>query len=146
VTQQREHVLAAVRNLGHATPEEISAAVDGVDVTTVYRTLQVLEDIGLVAHTHLGHGAPSYQPADNGHIHVVCHGCGVVVTAPDGLSDHIAAELLAAREFTVDVAHLTIFGQCADCVRAGITATTHVHSHHEHDREHLAEQIEAAER
>lgn len=139
VTQQREHVLSAVRHLGHATPEEISSAVDGVDVTTVYRTLQLLEEIGLVAHTHLGHGAPSYQPADDVHIHVVCHGCGSVVSAPAGLVDVIAQRLHDERAFAVDLAHLTIFGQCADCARASVPVSSHLHSHHGHP---ATEQIE----
>ena len=136
VTSQREQVLSAVRRLGHGTPEEISAEVDDVDVTTVYRTLQLLEEIGLVAHTHLGHGASSYQPADDIHIHVVCHGCGSVVAAPYGLVDALAARLLAERDFTVDLAHLTIFGQCADCTAAGTPISAHIHSQHEHSSHH----------
>src|SRR5436309_2716679 len=71
-TAQREQVLAAVRDLGHATPEQLAEAVPGVDLTTVYRTLELLEDLGLVKHTHLGHGAPAYRPAGDDHIHVVC--------------------------------------------------------------------------
>ena len=118
VTHQREQVLTRVRELGHATPDEISASLDGVDVTTVYRTLQLLEDIGLVAHTHLGHGAPSYRPAEDQHIHVVCHDCGSVIDAPVGLVDDLAHRLHDERGFTIDLAHFTIFGQCADCAAA----------------------------
>lgn len=116
VTNQREIVLAAVRHLGHATPEEISAAVDGVDVTTVYRTLQLLEDLGLVSHTHLGHGAPSYRGAGDRHIHVVCHACGKVVDAPPGLADPLVDRLRADTGFELDLAHFTAFGHCADCL------------------------------
>jgi Fur family transcriptional regulator, ferric uptake regulator len=132
VTSQREQVLATVRRLGHATPEEISAAVEGVDVTTVYRTLQLLEEIGLVAHTHLGHGAPSYQAAENLHLHVVCHSCGGVVTAPPGLGEEVSRRLRVESDFTVDLAHLTIFGQCADCVRTGAVPSAHLRSDHVH--------------
>ena len=67
VTAQREQVLAAVRRLGHATPEEIAASAGQVDPATVYRTLELLEELGLVGHTHLGHGAPSYQPVEDQH-------------------------------------------------------------------------------
>src|SRR6516162_6485803 len=79
MTPQREQVLAAVRTLGHATPEQISEVVPDVDVATVYRTLELLEDLRLVKHTHLGHGAASYRPAEDDHLHVVCHECGRVV-------------------------------------------------------------------
>ena len=116
VTSQREHILEAVRRLGHATPEEISSTVAGVDVTTVYRTLQLLEDLELVTHTHLGHGAPSYRPAGDRHIHVVCHTCGSVVDAPSGLADPLADRLRQETGFELDLAHFTAFGQCADCL------------------------------
>jgi Fur family ferric uptake transcriptional regulator len=115
VTAQREQVLAAVRGLGHATPEQISEAVPGVDVTTVYRTLELLEDVGLVKHAHLGHGAPSYRPAEDDHIHVVCHSCGSVVDAPPALVDQLAIRLLDERGFVLDRSHFTVFGRCATC-------------------------------
>jgi Fur family ferric uptake transcriptional regulator len=115
MTPQREQVLAAVRRLGHATPEQISEAVDGVDVTTVYRNLELLEELGLVRHTHLGHGAPAYRPAEDDHIHVVCHSCGEIVDAPAGLVDPLAERLKGELGFSVDTAHFTVFGRCARC-------------------------------
>jgi Fur family ferric uptake transcriptional regulator len=116
VTPQREQVLAAVRALGHATPEQISDRVTGVDLTTVYRTLELLEEIGLVRHAHLGHGAPSYRPAEDEHIHVVCHSCGAVVDADPALVDPLARRLLADDGFVLDRAHFTVFGRCRTCV------------------------------
>jgi Fur family ferric uptake transcriptional regulator len=115
VTPQREQVLAAVRSLGHATPEQIGEHVPGVDVTTVYRTLELLEEIGLVRHAHLGHGAPSYRPADDEHIHVVCHSCGTVHDADPVVVDGLAAQLFAERGFVLDRGHFTVFGRCRAC-------------------------------
>lgn len=115
VTAQREQVLAAVRDLGHATPEQIGEAVPGVDAATVYRTLELLEELGLVRHTHLGHGAPSYRPADDDHIHVVCHSCGSVVDAPPDLVNDLEQRLLSERGFHLDRAHFTVFGRCGAC-------------------------------
>ena len=67
VTPQRQLVLEAVARLDHATPEEIGAQVQqtarGVNISTIYRTLELLEQIGMVTHTHLGHGAPIYHLA-----------------------------------------------------------------------------------
>jgi Fur family ferric uptake transcriptional regulator len=117
VTQQREQVLAAVRALGHATPEQISESVQDVDVTTVYRTLELLESIGLVRHAHLGHGAPSYRPAEDDHIHVVCHACGRVVDAEPVLVDELAERLRRDSGFELDRSHFTVFGRCRDCAR-----------------------------
>jgi Fur family ferric uptake transcriptional regulator len=115
VTPQREQVLAAVRALGHGTPEQITEAVPDVDVTTVYRTLELLEEIGLVRHAHLGHGAPSYRPAEDQHVHVVCHSCGGVSDADASLVDALADRLLADEGFVLDRAHFTVFGRCRDC-------------------------------
>jgi Fur family ferric uptake transcriptional regulator len=116
MTPQRDEVLQAVRRLRHATPEQVSAAVPDVDLTTVYRTLELLEEIGLVRHTHLGHGAPSFRPADDDHVHVVCHTCGSVVDAPQDLTDALALRLEREQGFVLDRAHFTVFGRCQDCV------------------------------
>ena len=115
MTPQREQVLAAVRSLEHATPEQISDRLDDVDVTTVYRTLELLEELGLVRHAHLGHGAPSYRPAEDEHIHVVCHSCGAVSDAEASLVEPLARRLSADRGFVVDRAHFTVFGRCRNC-------------------------------
>ena len=115
-TPQRGRILAAVRELGHATPEQISESVPGVDVTTVYRNLEVLEELGFVRHAHLGHGAASYRPAEDDHIHVVCHTCGSVVDAPADLVDALESQLRTDRGFVLDRSHFTVFGSCANCV------------------------------
>jgi Fur family ferric uptake transcriptional regulator len=123
-TPQRELVLAAVRRLGHATPEEISEAVPEVDLATVYRTLELLEEIGMVRHTHLGHGAPAYRPAEDDHVHVVCHECGAVVDAPVGLADEMEQRLRSERGFVLDRAHLAVFGRCRNCVAPAASEQT----------------------
>lgn len=121
VTPQRGQVLSAVRELGHATPEQICESVPGVDVTTVYRNLELLEDLGLVRHAHLGHGAPSYRPAEDQHVHIVCHSCGSVIDADPAMVDDLASGLLADHDFALDRAHFTVFGRCGTC-RAEQTA------------------------
>ena len=82
MTPQRQLVLDAVRALGHATPEQVCAQVQekapAVNITTVYRSLDLLERLGVVRHTHLGHGAPTYSVHEHEHVHLVCHGCGAV--------------------------------------------------------------------
>src|SRR3974390_2973790 len=87
VTPQRQLVLAAVTKLEHATPEEIWADVQrtasGVNISTIYRALELLEQLGLVTHTHLGHGAPSYHlAAEADHVHLVCASCGRITQIP----------------------------------------------------------------
>jgi len=119
MTPQRQRVVDAVTQLVHATPDQVAELTPDVDLTTVYRTLETLEQIGVLAHTHLGHGAPSYRLAEDDHIHVVCHHCSSVVEAPPGLADELVERLAGERGFTVDRSHFTVFGTCADCRQKG---------------------------
>ena len=120
LTPQRQLVLEAVGQLGHATPEEIVTAVrrtaSGVNISTVYRTLELLEELGLVQHAHLGHGASTYSvTSDDDHVHLVCRDCGGIEEAPPSVVGPVVAELAATRGFTVDVGHFAVFGRCRDC-------------------------------
>jgi Fur family transcriptional regulator, ferric uptake regulator len=130
MTPQRQQVLDAVRSLEHATPERISEAVPGIDVTTVYRALELLEELELVKHAHLGHGAPSYRPAEDDHVHVVCHACGSVIDAPHDLVDELADRLMGERGFVLDRSHFTVFGRCAMCASLPVTGSEEqMHTH-----------------
>lgn len=119
MTPQRQLVLDAVRDLGHATPEQICAQVQraapAVNITTVYRTLDLMERLGLVRHTHLGHGAPTYSEQEHQHVHLVCHTCGVVSEISASLLDGLADRLRVETDFELDVAHVALSGQCRSC-------------------------------
>lgn len=119
MTPQRQLVLDAVRELGHATPERICAQVQrsapAVNITTVYRTLDLMERLGLVRHTHLGHGAPSYSEREHEHVHLVCHDCGAVSEMPPDLMDGLADRLRRTAGFELDVTHVALSGRCAGC-------------------------------
>ena len=123
LTPQRQLVLEAVATLGHATPDEIAERVrrtaSGVNISTVYRTLELLEELGLVTHTHLGHGAPTYHAADDAdHLHLVCRKCGGIEEMPTEVLDDTVGRIAADNGFAVDVGHFAIFGTCADCARS----------------------------
>ncbi len=120
LTPQRQLVLEAVAELGHATPEDIVTAVrrtaSGVNISTVYRTLELLEELGLVTHTHLGHGPPTYHAAtDDEHVHLVCRGCGTVLEAHPAEFDAWQDSLRERHGFEADLGHLTVFGRCQEC-------------------------------
>ena len=128
LTPQRQLVLDAVRELGHGTPDEIAASVQAkassVNLSTVYRTLDVLEEVGLVTHTHLGHGAPTYHPADESdHVHLVCTGCGDIIAVPAAAVEPLVGSLRAANGFEVDVTHMAMHGRCAGCADAAASST-----------------------
>lgn len=120
LTPQRELILAAVDKLGHATPDEVLAEVrehaQAVNASTVYRTLEVLEELGLVRHAHLSDRAPTYHTVtEHEHFHIVCRNCRRVVSVEPHMLDQLSADLRAQHGFVIDVGHLTVFGHCEEC-------------------------------
>jgi Fur family transcriptional regulator, ferric uptake regulator len=120
LTAQRQLILEAVHALGHATPEQVHAAVRavaaGVNITTIYRTLELLERLGLVTHTHLSHGSPTYHPGgDDQHVHLVCRSCGRVREVEPEVVQPLADRLAGEHGFQVDIGHVALFGVCAGC-------------------------------
>ena len=120
VTPQRQLVLEAVARLEHATPEDIYGEVRqtarGVNVSTVYRTLELLEQLGLVKHSHIHHGAPTYHLAEHAqHVHLVCRQCEQVTEVDQATVLPLVVALEEHQGFLTDVGHLTVFGLCADC-------------------------------
>jgi Fur family ferric uptake transcriptional regulator len=127
LTPQRQLVLEAVDALGHATPDGILAEVrrtaSGVNISTIYRTLELLEELDLVSHAHLGHGAPTYHLADrHHHMHLVCQDCGSVIEADVSVAAPLTDRISAEFGFESDMKHFAIFGRCADC--SGKSSTT----------------------
>jgi Fur family transcriptional regulator, ferric uptake regulator len=119
LTPQRELILDAVDTLGHATPDEVLAEVrkksSALNVSTVYRTLEVLEQLGLVRHAHLSDRAPTYHSVgDHEHFHLVCRNCHKVISVDPDVLTPVSERLAADHGFTVDVGHLTVFGICGD--------------------------------
>ena len=127
LTPQRQLVLQAVGALEHATPDDILTEVrrtaTGVNISTVYRTLDLLEELDLVSHAHLGHGAPTYHLAEHDkHMHLVCRDCEQVIETDVALAAPFAESLRAAHGFETDMRHFAIFGLCADCNRNRLSA------------------------
>ncbi|HET6755235.1 MAG TPA: Fur family transcriptional regulator [Jiangellaceae bacterium] len=120
LTPQRELVLGAVRQLDHGSPEEILSRVresaKGVNISTVYRTLELLEKLGLVSHTHLGHGAPAYHATtEPDHLHLVCRNCERVTEVEPTIAAGLVGDVAARFGFRTDLRHLTVFGTCREC-------------------------------
>ena len=120
LTPQRELVLNAVRQLGHATPEEVAEQVKkthpGINLSTVYRNLETLENVGLVQHTHLGHGGATYHAAEEmTHLHLVCGKCGSVGDAPIEVAAPFVNSLVDDYGFKTYVSHFAIYGTREAC-------------------------------
>lgn len=103
----------------HRSAEDLAAAVQerapDVHLSTIYRNLDELERLGVIVHTHLGHGPATYQLATGAHAHLICERCGRRIEAPDDLFAGLAAQAAARYGFTVDPRHFAILGRCAEC-------------------------------
>ena len=120
LTPQRELILDAVNTLGHATPDEVLAEVrrhsSAVNASTIYRTLEVLEELGLVRHAHLSDRAPTYHSVTgHEHFHLVCRNCQRVVSVEPDVAASLIDRLRDDFAFEADIGHLTIFGRCTNC-------------------------------
>jgi len=121
LTPQRMLVLSAIENShDHISAEEIYAQVVAkypyVNISTVYRTLELLNRLGLVTETDLGGGRVRYHPAGKGHHHhLVCQECGKVIDLDETVLYPLKKVLLREYKFSADLRHLGIFGRCVDC-------------------------------
>ena len=121
LTPQRMMVLAAIENSDdHISAEEIYAQVIAkyphVNISTVYRTLELLKRLGMVTETDLGGGRVRYHPADKGHHHhLVCQECGRIIDLDESVLSSLRSALLREYNFSADLRHLAIFGRCAKC-------------------------------
>ena len=94
---------------------KVQRTAPAVNITTIYRTLDLLDRIGLVRHTHLGHGAPTYSAREHEHVHLVCHQCGTITEVPTELMDDLVAKVADRYGFALHVSHLALSGLCSNC-------------------------------
>ena len=118
VGRTRTAVVDAVRHQpGAFTADELAAAVPDVHVSTVYRTLALLEEIGAVRHVHLSHGPAVYESAAVDELrHLVCEVCGRHLAVPGEVFDSARARLERDYDFLLDGSHFAIVGRCRSCV------------------------------
>ncbi len=123
LTPQRLMVLSAIENSDdHISAEEIYAQIvaryPNVNISTVYRTLELLKRLALVTETDLGEGRVRYHPTEKGHHHhLVCRECGATIDLDDSLLAPLKSALLREHKFIADLRHLAIFGRCVKCAK-----------------------------
>ena len=121
MTPQRMMVLSAIEGSNHhISAEEIYAQVVAkyphLNISTVYRTLELLHKLGLVTETDLGGGRVRYHPADKGHHHhLVCQECGKVIDLDESVLEDMKLVLKRDYKFDPEIRHMAFFGTCADC-------------------------------
>ena len=117
--QRRAIVTEVMRVQGHISPTAIARKVQGempgVNASTVYRTLTLLEEIGVLQHSHVETGAEYHRAEEAEHVHLTCGNCG----RDDPLSlreAHALQDLIQRHQgFVADLTHFAITGRCAAC-------------------------------
>jgi Fe2+ or Zn2+ uptake regulation protein len=121
VTTTRRAIVAALlaapdhHVTAQALAERVQRSHPDIHPSTVYRTLDTLAELGVVEHTHLGHGAAVFHLTDERHQHLVCEHCGAVVEVPLRVFDPLVRDLHDSYGFTVHADHVALVGRCADC-------------------------------
>jgi Fur family ferric uptake transcriptional regulator len=125
VGKTRTAILDAVRVKQRAfTAEELAESLDDTHVSTIYRTLALLEEIGVVRHIHLSHGPAIYErtAVSTDVRHLVCESCGRHVAVPRRVFDSARRTLERDYDFVLDGSHFAIVGRCRACAEAEATA------------------------
>jgi len=116
---RRALVGALLDSSGHVTADDLAERVQrshpDVHQSTIYRTLDALEELGVVDHVHLGHGRAVYHLADDPHHHLVCESCGQVIEVPDELFAPLADLLRSDYGFALRSNHFAVLGRCRAC-------------------------------
>lgn len=122
LTPQRRAVLNVVaRTREHLTPAVIHERVcqkhPGIGLVTIYRTLEILTELGLVCEVHIGGNCRSYlmrRPLGHHH-HLICSDCGTVVDFADCDLNELEQKLSQETGFEIDGHLLEFLGRCQDC-------------------------------
>jgi Fur family ferric uptake transcriptional regulator len=117
--QRRAIVVQIMASRGHIAPadlvERVQSQAPGVNASTVYRTLELLEEVGILTHAH-GERGPEYHHAQaHDHVHLICSSCGARRSVPAEKLDRAAQEFASATGFHPDFTHFAVFGVCEDC-------------------------------
>jgi Fur family ferric uptake transcriptional regulator len=104
---------------GPVTAEDVAVRLPDVHVSSVYRSLNVLEELGVVRHVHLAHGPARYELTDVADRvrHLACEQCGRDVVVPSALFDDLRTTIEREYGFVMDSGHFAIPGRCRDCAR-----------------------------
>jgi Fur family transcriptional regulator, ferric uptake regulator len=115
--------------------KQIQERVPGVSPSTVYRTLERLEQVGVLVHVHLESGIGYHRLADAQHVHLTCAGCGAERELPASALERLQRLIVDDHDFWPDFSHHAISGLCAACRARQEGSTPPTHGHRERDRE-----------
>ena len=118
--QRRVLIEVLARADGHITGAELVERCREVDPatipSTVYRTLDLLTELGIVRKDDFGEGYSRYELAtERMHHHARCEQCGNVIEFNEELMEYLALQVERETGFVTDWHEITLYGRCADC-------------------------------
>lgn len=124
ITGPRRMVLVALLESGsHVTAEQLLQRVQvdhpSASPSSIYRTMDLLSEHGIVEHVHLGHGPAQYHLTEDDHAHLVCDVCGAVIELDPATSQPFVEAVDASFDFQLDLSHFALTGRCASCRSVG---------------------------
>ena len=123
MTPQRRAIVTEIMAAeGHINPAAVTRRVrervPDVNPSTVYRTLALLEELGVLSHAHLEAGPEYHRSSDGQHVHLTCAGCGSEESLSMDEADRLRSLISRHHGFHPDFTHFAISGICAGCQRA----------------------------
>jgi len=124
LTPQRLLITDIIRDArGHITATEIIAHVraqmPGVNKSTIYRTLDILEGAGCVYKTERGNEFIYHHDHEAHHHHLQCTRCGKTISCDEDIFSPVQKSLMKKYGFQADFKHLIVNGLCEDCKKSG---------------------------
>jgi Fur family transcriptional regulator, ferric uptake regulator len=121
--QRRAIVLEIMNRSGHIVPAEIADRIrqqePGVNASTVYRTIELLEEVGVLTHAHVKRSPQYHHVNEHDHVHLVCSNCGAERSVAVNTLDSVRDAFGAATGFVPDFSHYAVWGLCDDCRELG---------------------------
>jgi Fur family transcriptional regulator, ferric uptake regulator len=127
MTPQRRAIVAEIMATdGHISPTDVARRVrervPGVNPSTVYRTLDLLEEIGVLSHAHLDAGPEYHRTAEGDHVHLVCSRCGHQESFSAAEAESFRDLIVQSHGFQPDLTHFAISGLCRACAETNVPA------------------------
>lgn len=127
-TPQRMMILSVLAEHGGHLPaeaiyEQVRRQYPSINLSTVYRTLEMLRDQGIVSETDLGGGVRQFELLDRPHHHLICLRCGGMADLDAAALAPLRERLLAEYGFHARLDHLAIFGICRACASTASPAS-----------------------
>lgn len=122
LTPQRKLILDIIHDVESPLTAEmiithVQERMPGVNKSTIYRTLELLEEAGCVYRSELGNQSFYHHPEEGHHHHLVCRECGQSIDCDEGIFTQVERSIGAKYGFQIDFKHVVMSGLCQECQR-----------------------------